>query len=227
MLAYAPLVEWVARRMAIKLPSHVEEADLVSYGLVGLVSAIDRFDPARGIQFETFAISRIKGAIVDELRTVDCAPRSLRRVGRQIAGVSERLEHQLRRRPTDHETAEALGVSKDELRQTLHRISDASPVALETNRPLRGGDGDQPSLLQAIADPSAADPADEWVRRETRDELVDAIARLPERQRLVVGLYYYDDLTLAEIGHVLGVTRSRAGDICAKAISSLRSVSTR
>ena len=198
----------------MKLPPHVEEAELVSYGLLGLLSAVDRFDPGRAIKFETFAISRIEGSIFDGLRSIDAASRSVRRAGREIADAGAKLEHRLQRRPTDHETAEALGVSKDELRQLLVRTSEASPVALEAHRPACAGDAAEASLLQGIADPDAADPA---------DELVEAIARLPERQRVALGLHYYDDLSLSEIGHVLGVTRSRAGQICASAISNLRS----
>ena len=222
-LAYAPLVDRIARRAAMKLPPHVEEAELVSYGLLGLLSAVDRFDPGRAIKFETFAISRIEGSIFDGLRSIDAASRSVRRAGREIADAGAKLEHRLQRRPTDHETAEALGVSKDELRQLLVRTSEASPVALEAHRPACAGDAAEASLLQGIADPDAADPADELVTSETRDELVEAIARLPERQRVALGLHYYDDLSLSEIGHVLGVTRSRAGQICASAISNLRS----
>jgi RNA polymerase sigma factor for flagellar operon FliA len=222
-LAYAPLVKYVAGRMGSGLPSHVEEADLISYGLLGLISAIERFEPERQIKFETFAITRIKGSIIDELRSLDWVPRSVRSRARQIERVNTKLEHQLHRAPTDQEMAEGLGLSVDELQDSLVRIANSSVVALDELWTVSDSSGDQVSLLDTIQDPQALDPAMEMDTTEMKDRLADAIARLPEREKLVVALYYYENLTLREIGEVLGVTESRVSQLHTKAVLRLKS----
>jgi RNA polymerase sigma factor FliA len=222
-LAYAPLVKYVAGRMGSGLPSHVEEADLISYGLLGLISAIERFEPERQIKFETFAITRIKGSIIDELRSLDWVPRSVRSRARQIERVNTKLEHQLHRAPTDQEIAEDLGLSVDELQDSLVRIANSSVVALDELWTVSDSSGDQVSLLDTIQDPQALDPAMEMDTTEMKDRLADAIARLPEREKLVVALYYYENLTLREIGEVLGVTESRVSQLHTKAVLRLKS----
>ena len=157
-LAYAPLVKYVAGRMSSGLPSHVEEADLISYGLLGLISAIERFEPEREIKFETFAITRIKGSIIDELRSLDWVPRSVRTKAREIEKVNAKLEHQLHRAPTDQEMAEELGVSVEEFQESLVRISNSSVVALDELWTVSDSSGDQVSLLDTIQDPAGARP---------------------------------------------------------------------
>jgi RNA polymerase sigma factor FliA len=222
-LAYAPLVKYVAGRMSSGLPSHVEESDLISYGLLGLISAIKRFEPEREIKFETFAITRIKGSIIDELRSLDWVPRSVRTKAREIEKVNAKLEHKLHRAPTDQEMAEGLGVSLDEFQESLVRISNSSVVALDELWTVSDSSGDQVSLLDTIQDPQALDPAAEMDSTEMKDRLADAIARLPEREKLVVALYYYENLTLREIGEVLGVTESRVSQLHTKAVLRLKS----
>ena len=222
-LAYAPLVKYVAGRMSSGLPAHVEEADLISYGLLGLISAIERFEPEREIRFETFAITRIKGSIIDELRSLDWVPRSVRAKAREIERVNAKLEHQLRRAPTDQEMAEALGTTVDEFQESLVKISNSSVVALDELWTVSDASGDQVSLLDTIQDPAAADPAQEMDATDMKDRLADAIARLPEREKLVVALYYYENLTLREIGEVLGVTESRVSQLHTKAVLRLKS----
>jgi RNA polymerase sigma factor FliA len=222
-LAYAPLVKYVAGRMGSGLPSHVEEADLISYGLLGLISAIERFEPERGIKFETFAITRIKGSIIDELRSLDWVPRSVRSRAREIEKVNAKLEHQLHRAPTDQEIAEGLGLPVDELQDSLVRIANSSVVALDELWTVSDSSGDQVSLLDTIQDPQALDPAIEMDTTEMKDRLADAIARLPEREKLVVALYYYENLTLREIGEVLEVTESRVSQLHTKAVLRLKS----
>ena len=222
-LAYAPLVKYVAGRMSSGLPSHVEESDLISYGLLGLISAIERFEPEREIKFETFAITRIKGSIIDELRSLDWVPRSVRARARQIEKTNATLEHKLRRAPTDQEMAEALEVTVDEFQESLVRISNSSVVALDELWTVSDASGDQVSLLDTIQDPQALDPAMEMDTTEMKDRLPDAIARLPEREKLVVALYYYENLTLREIGEVLGVTESRVSQLHTKAVLRLKS----
>jgi RNA polymerase sigma factor FliA len=222
-LAYAPLVKYVAGRMSTGLPSHVEESDLISYGLLGLISAIERFEPEREIKFETFAITRIKGSIIDELRSLDWVPRSVRTKAREIERANAKLEHSLHRAPTDQEMAKELGVEVEDFQDSLVRISNSSVVALDELWTVSDSSGDQVSLLDTIQDPQAADPATEMDTTEMKDRLADAIARLPEREKLVVALYYYENLTLREIGEVLGVTESRVSQLHTKAVLRLKS----
>ena len=222
-LAYSPLVKYVAGRMSSGLPAHVEEADLISYGLLGLISAIERFEPARGIRFETFAVTRIKGSIIDELRSLDWVPRSVRAKAREIERANARLEHRLHRAPTDQEMADALDTTVDDFQESLVRISNSSVVALDELWTVSDSSGDQVSLLDTIQDPTAADPAQEMDLTDMKDRLADAIARLPEREKLVIALYYYENLTLREIGEVLGVTESRVSQLHTKAVLRLKS----
>ncbi|MDQ4048285.1 MAG: RNA polymerase sigma factor WhiG [Actinomycetota bacterium] len=222
-LAYAPLVKYVAGRMSSGLPAHVEEGDLISYGLLGLISAIERFDVSREIRFETFAITRIKGSIIDELRSLDWVPRSVRARAREIERANAKLESQLHRAPNDREMAEALDISVEDFQDSLVKISNSSVVALDELWTVSDASGDTVSLLDTIQDPTATDPAQEMDLTDMRDRLADAIARLPEREKLVVALYYYENLTLREIGEVLGVTESRVSQLHTKAVLRLKS----
>jgi RNA polymerase sigma factor for flagellar operon FliA len=221
-LTYAPLVKYVAGRLGSGLPAHVEEADLVSYGLLGLMSAIDRYDPDRDIKFETYAIARIRGSIIDELRTLDWVPRSVRSRDRNIERAIRELEAKLARAPTDEEIAARLGISTDELEESLIDISRSSIAALDELWST-AGEGDQVSLLEMLEDPESVKPAEALDETEVREALAEAISRLPEREKLVVTLYYYEELTLREIGEVLGVTESRVSQLHTKAILRLRS----
>jgi RNA polymerase sigma factor FliA len=221
-LAYAPLVKYVAGRMASGLPSHVEEADLISYGLVGLISAIERFDPGREIKFETFAIRRIKGSIIDELRSLDWVPRSVRTKAREIEKANAKLERELHRAPTDQEMADQLDIDVEEFHELLVRIAGSSVMALDGLWSVSDA-SDKVSLLDTIEHPTALDPAHEMDTAEMKDRLADAIARLPEREKLVVALYYYDNLTLREIGEALVVTESRVSQLHTKAVLRLKS----
>jgi RNA polymerase sigma factor FliA len=221
-ITYAPLVKYVAGRLGSGLPAHVEEADLVSYGLLGLMSAIDRYDPDRDIKFETYAIARIRGSIIDELRTLDWVPRSVRSRARNIERAIRELEAKLARAPTDAEIAARLGISTDELEDSLIDISRSSIAALDELWST-AGEGDQVSLLEMLEDPESVKPAEALDETEVREALAEAISRLPEREKLVVTLYYYEELTLREIGEVLGVTESRVSQLHTKAILRLRS----
>jgi RNA polymerase sigma factor for flagellar operon FliA len=220
-LTYAPLVKYVAGRLGSGLPAHVDEGDLVSYGLLGLIGAIERYDPDRDIKFETYAISRIKGAIIDELRALDWVPRSVRSRAREIERAIGELEAKLGTAPTDEQIAAKIGISVDELEESLTDISRSSIAALDELWST-SGDGDQVSLLDTIEDTAGPRPADVLDATELREALADAIARLPEREKLVVTLYYYEELTLREIGEVLGVTESRISQLHTKAILRLK-----
>jgi RNA polymerase sigma factor for flagellar operon FliA len=222
-LAYAPLVKYVAGRMSSGLPAHVEEADLISYGLLGLISAIERFEPERQIRFETFAVTRIKGSIIDELRSLDWVPRSVRAKAREIERANAKLEHKLRRAPTDQEMAKALDTTVEDYQESLVRISNSSVIALDELWTVSDSSGDQVSLLDTIQDPTSVDPAQEMDLTDMKDRLADAIARLPEREKLVIALYYYENLTLREIGEVLSVTESRVSQLHTKAVLRLKS----
>src|SRR2546425_1303096 len=223
-LAYSPLVKFVAGRMSSGLPAHIEEADLISYGLLGLIGAIERFDPDREIKFETFAVARVKGAIIDELRSLDWVPRSVRARARDVEKAHAALEAELQRAPTDEEMAEKLKMSVEEFQDALLEIANSSVLALDdlwTFADPEGGGG-QISMLDTIHDPNAIDPETEAHTSELKDRLADAIESLPERERLVIALYYYENLTLREIGEVLGVTESRVSQLHTKAVLALR-----
>ena len=220
-LTYAPLVKFVAGRVGASLPSHVDEQDLVSYGLLGLIGAIERFDPDREIKFETFAMARIRGAIIDELRSLDWVPRSVRTRARQIERAITALEKELMRAPTDVEIAKKLGVTSDELEDSLHEISRSSIAALDELWSPSGG-GDQIALIDTIEDEFGPDPEISLEQTEIKEALAESISSLPEREKLVVTLYYYEELTLREIGDVLGVTESRVSQLHTKAILRLK-----
>ncbi len=220
-LTYAPLVKFVAGRVGASLPSHVDEQDLVSYGLLGLIGAIERFDPDREIKFETFAMARIRGAIIDELRSLDWVPRSVRTRARHIERAIAVLERELMRAPTDAEIATKLGITGEELEDSLHEISRSSVAALDELWSPSGG-GDQISLIDTIKDETEPDPEMSLEQSEVREALAEAISSLPEREKLVVTLYYYEELTLREIGEVLGVTESRVSQLHTKAILRLK-----
>jgi RNA polymerase sigma factor FliA len=222
-VAYAPLVKYVAGRLASGLPAHVDEADLISYGLGGLINAIERFDLGRDVKFETYAITRIKGAIIDELRSLDWVPRSVRQRARDIERANAKLEHRLHRAPNDEEMAQELGMTVDEFQDALLQISNSTIAALDELWTVNDSSGDQVSLLDTITDDSAPDPASLVDATDLKDRVADAIARLPEREKLVIALYYYENLTLREIGEVLGVTESRVSQLHTKAILRLRS----
>jgi RNA polymerase sigma factor FliA len=216
-LTYAPLVKYVAGRLGSGLPAHVDENDLVSYGLLGLIGAIERFDPDRDIKFETYAIARIKGSIIDELRAMDWVPRSVRSRARDIERAIGELERKLHRAPTDEEISEKLGITTDDLNDSLSEIGRSSIAALDelwTVSSSSGG-GDQVALIDTIEDTQGPEPQSELAQTELKEALGDAIARLPEREKLVVTLYYYEELTLR-------VTESRVSQLHTKAILRLK-----
>jgi RNA polymerase sigma factor FliA len=222
-LTYAPLVKYVAGRLGSGLPAHVDEGDLVSYGLLGLIGAIERFDPERDIKFETYAIARIKGSIIDELRSMDWVPRSVRARARDIERAIAHLEGRLHRAPNDEEIAAHLGLSEEEFQEALLEISRSSIAALDELWAGSSGGGDAVALIDTIEDPEAPEPQAAMAQTELREALGEAIARLPEREKLVVTLYYYEELTLREIGEVLGVTESRVSQLHTKAVLRLKS----
>jgi RNA polymerase sigma factor for flagellar operon FliA len=220
-LHYAPLVKYVAGRIGAGLPQSVEQADLVSNGMFGLMDALDKFDTDREVKFETYAIPRIRGAIIDELRAMDWVPRSVRSKARSVDKAHAALENKLGREPTDDEVADHLGMSREELHDVVTQISLVSVMALEETV---GSDerGEQRSLLDTLADAANADPTQGLEGQEMRGLLSAAINSLSDREKVVVTLYYFEGLTLAEIGEIIGVTESRVCQIHTKAVGSLR-----
>jgi RNA polymerase sigma factor for flagellar operon FliA len=222
-VAYSPLVKYVAGRMSSGLPAHVDEADLVSYGLTGLINAIERFDLTREIKFETYAITRIRGAIIDELRTLDWVPRSVRTRAREIERANQKLESRLQRAPSDEEMASELEMTVQDFQDALVQISHSTIIALDELWNTSDQNGDSVSLLDTLPDNNAPSPEAVVDQGEVRDRIATAISALPEREKLVIALYYYENLTLREIGEVLGVTESRVSQLHTKAVLRLRS----
>jgi RNA polymerase sigma factor for flagellar operon FliA len=221
-LNYAPIVKYVAGRLGSGLPAHVDDGDLVSYGLLGLISAIERYDPDRDVKFETYAIARIRGSILDELRALDWVPRSVRSRARQIERAMAELEAKLGRAPSDEEIAAKVGISVEELEGSLTDISRSSIAALDELWTISGSGGDQVALIDTIEDEHGPEPQTAFAQTELREIVADAITNLPEREKLVITLYYYEDLTLREIGEVLGVTESRISQLHTKAILRMK-----
>lgn len=221
-LHYSPLVKYVAGRVSANLPQNIENGDLVSYGIFGLIDAIEKFDLSREIKFETYAMSRIKGAIIDELRALDWVPRSVRHRSKELENVMIVLENRLKRVPTDEEVAQEMEITIKDLHALLTQLSYTSVVALEELWSV-GSDGeDKVSLIDTIEDANSADPCDVYEVAETKEILAEAIERLPDREKIVIALYYYDNLTLREIGEVLSVTESRVSQLHTKAVIRLR-----
>jgi RNA polymerase sigma factor for flagellar operon FliA len=220
-LHYAPLVKYVASRVATGLPSSVDQHDLVSYGMFGLIDALEKFEPGRGNKFETYAVPRIKGAIIDELRAMDWVPRSIRFKARELEKAQADLEAMLKRQPSEEELADRLGMSRQELHAMVSQISFVSVLALDEVVSSGSDRGDQVALIDTIAD-KGLDPTWGLESQETRGLLAAAINSLSEREKIVVTLYYFEGLTLAEIGEILGVTESRVCQIHTKAVGGLR-----
>jgi RNA polymerase sigma factor for flagellar operon FliA len=220
-LHYAPLVKYVAGRLAAGLPQTVQHEDLVSNGMFGLMDALDKFDPERQVKFETYAIPRIRGAILDELRAMDWVPRSVRSKAREVEKAQAQLEAKLHRAPTDEEVAGHLEISMEDLHEVNTQISFVSVLALE--EAVGGGEqGEARSLLDTLADAASSDPGSGIEGQEMRGLLSAAINSLTEREKIVVTLYYFEGLTLAEIGDILGVTESRICQIHTKSVGNLR-----
>lgn len=218
---YLPLVKYVSNRIAGRLPSHIEVDDLINAGVIGLIDAIEKFDPARKIKFKTYAEFRVKGAILDELRALDWVPRSTRQKSTRIERAFTELEHQLGRSASDHEVVAHLGISFETYHQMLVEAHGISLLSLDE---IHSDDSDSPdrNLLEFLADPETVDPAETMNLDQVYQIVAESIDALPEKERLVISLYYYDELTMKEIGQVLEITESRISQIHTKAILRLR-----
>jgi len=223
-MSYAPIVKYVAGRMAGRMPPHVDLADLMSYGMTGLIHAVERYDPSLGTSFETYANQRVRGAILDQLRSLDWVPRSVREEARRIEEAAATLTVRLQRTPNDAELAAELSITPAALDATLQRVSDSRIVALDEPWGVNRSTGADVTLLETLADHSSVDPADHIDGRDRRERIGRAIKQLSQREQTVLALRYHDDLTLGQIGEVLGVTESRVCQIHAKAALEIRAL---
>ena len=220
LLDHLATVRYIARRIHERLPHHVELDDLISAGMVGLLDAFSKFDRTKRVQFRSYAQFRIRGAILDSLRTLDWSPRELRRKGRAVEEATWLLTQKLRRTPTEPEVAKEMGVSLAEYQQLLGELKRLNIGSLDMERSDDSGDAE----LEYIAGQDQDDPLFRCLQGETKQRLADAIEELPEKERLVITLYYYEELTMREIGVALGVVESRISQVHSAAVVHLRAI---
>lgn len=219
-IEYAPLIKFVAQKIAARLPSNIELDDLISSGVIGLMDAIDKYDSSRDNKFKTYAEFRIRGAILDELRAQDWVPRSVRDKAKMLDKTIVNLEIALGRNPTDEEVAEKLTITVDELHELVNEVRPVSVVSIDEAPTFSSVD--KKSILNILDGCKFNNPQSSLDIKFLKDVITKAIEELPERQRLVLSLYYYEDLNLKEIGRVLRVTESRVSQLHAQAILRLR-----
>ena len=217
-MKYAPLIKYIATRIAARLPMHIEIQDLINSGVLGLMDAIEKFDPDKGVKFETYAEYRIKGSILDSLRALDWVPRSVRKVATLLENTYADLEKKLGRPAQDEEVAAAMDVEVEKLHKLMSRVSHVSMVSLERDN----RNNTQTSLLDRLINPDDVSGFDKLDTEELRDVLAESVERLPEKEQAVVSMYYYNEMTMKEIGKVLNLTESRVSQIHTKAVMRLR-----
>jgi RNA polymerase sigma factor for flagellar operon FliA len=222
LLEYANLVKYIAQRIAVNLPASVDRDDLISAGILGLVKAVETFEPQRGFKFETYSGHKIRGAILDELRALDWVPRSVRQKSRELQRVFAKLENELGRIPYDDEVCESLNITMKEYEDILTEVTPTTIVSLEEAMPDRDADSKEIRVIDTIEDTGSLNPLREFSFAEVKNILKDAIANLPEKEKLVIALYHYEELTLKEIGVVLNISESRVSQIHSKVILRLR-----
>ncbi len=220
-LQHAPLIRYIVNRIAIRLPSHIDLDDLHNTGVIGLMDAIDKYNPDKNCKFKTYAEFRIKGAILDQLRSLDWVPRSIRQKSRRLEQAYTEVEQRLGRSATEQEVAGSLGIDLDEFHFLLNQVRGISMVNLDELR--SSGGADQPMHGDIFEDVKAENPFTSLKSREMRQAVAECIGILPEKERLVISLYYYEDRNMKEIGGVLGITESRVCQIHTKAVARLRS----
>jgi RNA polymerase sigma factor for flagellar operon FliA len=218
-IEHLSLIRHVAHRVATRLPSSVEIGDLVNAGVIGLLDAVEKFEPERGVKFKTYAELRVRGAIIDSLRNLDWAPRSLRRRGRDLERVYGELEQKLGRPASDEEVSEALGENLEDLHALLDQLNGLSIGSFDDSFQQE----DNEAIINYYPDDGANDPHMQFEAAELTDMMAKAIDTLPEKERMVLSLYYYEELTMKEIGSILGVNESRVSQLHSKATLRLRS----
>ncbi|MDJ0785842.1 MAG: FliA/WhiG family RNA polymerase sigma factor [Myxococcota bacterium] len=223
-LEHAPLIRYIVNRIAVRLPSHIDLDDLHNTGVIGLMDAIEKYDPGKNCKFKTYAEFRIKGAILDQLRSLDWVPRSVRQKSRKLERAYGEVEQRLGRSATEDEVADSLGLQLDKFHELLNQVRGISLVNLEEIRGGAGQDGDRSgSFADIIEDVHAENPFASFKLAEMKGIIADTIGTLPEKERLVISLYYYEDLNMKEIGNILGITESRVCQIHTKSVLRLRS----
>lgn len=213
---YAHLVKYVASRLSVMVGQYIDYDDLVGYGVFGLIDAVDKFDYTKGYKFETYATLRIRGAIIDNIRKLDWVPRSIRQISKDVEKAYSELEVSLGREPSDKELADYLGVSEDEAREMIKKSSVASLISLDEFTEQNNGQVNIKNESKSGFSPEA-----ELSEKETKKILVEALDSLTEKEKIVINLYYFDELTLKEISAILGVSESRVSQIHSKAIVKL------
>ena len=217
---FAPLVRHVVERVAATLPRNVDHEDLYSAGVLGLLDAHAKFDPRKGVKFETYAVWRIKGAVLDQLRALDWVSRSMRRKARNLDGVTRRLDQKLGRAASEEEVAREMKMSRGEFYRLLDHVRGAVLVSLDESR--SGEDQEPSTLAEHLPDPTALDVEQRLEQEQARLVILRTLDQLPEQERLVVALYYYEHLTLNEIGRALGISESRVSQVHSRAMARLR-----
>lgn len=220
-IRYSPMIKYVANRIAMRLPPHIEVDDLISVGVLGLMDAISKYDSSRGAKFKTYAEFRVRGAILDELRAMDWVPRSIRQKASSVDKVVQSLQVKLSRSPEDQEVAKEMGISLEQFHITLNETKSIPIFSLD-DLGIAKDSGEQQSLLDCLAGKADADPQTQIRLTELKEIIAKAIDTLPEKERLMVSLYYYEELTMKEIGAVLEITESRVSQIHSKAVYRLR-----
>lgn len=220
-LEYSPMIKYIAQRIVDRLPANIELDDLISTGVLGLIDAIEKYDSAKGAKFKTYAEFRVRGAIMDELRALDWVPRSVRQKASIIGDVHKKLEQKLGRSATDEEAASEMGLTTAEYLENLN-ASQSMPLLSLEDLGISDKKGEKKSLLDCLAGNKSVDPHVSLRLEELKKVIVDAIDSLSEKERLMISLYYYEELTMKEIGQVLGITESRISQIHSKAVSRLR-----
>lgn len=217
---YAPLIKFVAQKIAVRLPSNIELDDLISAGVIGLMDAIDKYDPTRDNKFKTYAEFRIRGAILDELRAQDWVPRSIRDKAKLLDKTMAQLEIELGHAPSEEETAKALNITVEEFYDLVNQVRPVSLLSIDNSQSF--SNDDHKSILNLLEGSKLNNPFNQLNMKSIKEVVAQAIEELPERQRLVLSLYYYEDLNLKEIGQVLRVTESRVSQLHAQAVARLR-----
>lgn len=222
MLQYAPLVKYVAGKVSINMPDSIDYDDLVSFGTFGLLDAISKFDPSKDVKFKTYAVTRIRGTIFDELRAIDWVPRSIRQKSKEVDEATQKLEARLGRTATDREIADYMNISMSEYNKIVMKVSGSALLSLNDSWNTSENKNESVNLMSHIESPGSLQPDIMAERADVKRVIIEAIKELPEKEKRVLVLYYYEDLTLKEIGAVLDVTESRVSQLHTKSIARLR-----
>ncbi|MGM0507844.1 MAG: FliA/WhiG family RNA polymerase sigma factor [Fusobacteriota bacterium] len=224
-IQYIPLVKYVVGKMIVKFPNNVEYDDLVEHGIIGLLDAISKFDVTKGIKFKTYAVTRIRGSIYDELRSQDWLPRSIRKISKDIQKAYIELEQKYNRSATEEEVAEYLDITKKKLNKVLAKVNLGNFSSLD--KTVYEGEGKKTSLGELVENKKTISSQEKMEKQELKKALLEKIKELPKKEKMVITLYYYEDLTLKEIGEILDVSESRVSQIHSKIVLKLRAKLTK